>query len=420
VITSVVLLKESVMIKRKYLLDNIECFIDKDIIKVLTGLRRSGKSVLLQQTRDLLVERGVNPENILFYNFEDLSYSHLLNAEALHGEIKSKVTRMNGKPYLFFDEIQEVSEWEKCVNSFRVSFNADVFVTGSNAKLLSGELATLIAGRYVEIKVYPFSFSEFKEMSEMFFPADADNEVFRKYLLLGGMPFLGNLQLDIRSSFQYLSDVFDSVILKDVIKRNKIRDIDLLGRIINYVLANVGNTFSATSISRFFKSENRIVAPETILNYIKVCEEAFLFHKVLREDIIGKKILQVNEKYFVTDHGIREAVYGNNERDINLVLENIVFIEMLRRGYKINIGRINNEEIDFVCRKNNETIYIQVAYLLAAEETVKREFDTLKKVPDNYPKLVLSMDRFDFSRDGIKHFYIPDFLCKSSFQNQLY
>nr|HPM46223.1 DUF4143 domain-containing protein [bacterium] len=213
-----------------------------------------------------------------------------------------------------------------------------------------------------------------------------------------------------QSSFIYLKDVFDSVILKDVIKRNKIRDIDLLERVIQFVVANVGNTFSATSISRFLKSENRTVAPETILNHIKVCEEAFLFHKVLREDIIGKKILQVNEKYFITDHGIREAIYGNNERDINLVLENIVFLEMLRRGYKINIGRVHNEEIDFVCRKNNETIYIQVAYLLATEETIRREFDVLKKVPDNYPKFVLSMDQFDFSRDGIKHFNIPDFL----------
>ena len=224
------------------------------------------------------------------------------------------------------------------------------------------------------------------------------------------MPFLANLELDPQSSFQYLKDVFDSVILKDVVKRNKIRDIDLLERVIQFVLANVGNTFSATSISRFLKSENRTVSPETILNHIKVCEEAFLFHKVLREDIIGKKILQVNEKYFITDHGIREAIYGNNERDINLVLENIVFLEMLRRGYKINIGRVHNEEIDFVCRKNNETIYIQVAYLLATEETIRREFDVLKKVPDNYPKFVLSMDQFDFSRDGIKHFNIPEFL----------
>ena len=398
------------MIKRAHLLENVEGFIDKDIIKVLTGLRRSGKSVLLSQIRELLIERGVNPANILFYNFEDMANSHLLNATALHEEIKSRLSGINGKTYLFFDEIQDVKDWERCINSFRVAFDVDIYVTGSNAKLLSGELATLIAGRYVEIRVYPFSFSEFIKMSEAIFPDAKKTELFKKYLLFGGMPFLANLELDPQSSFQYLKDVFDSVILKDVVKRNKIRDIDLLERVIQFVLANVGNTFSATSISRFLKSENRTVSPETILNHIKVCEEAFLFHKVLREDIIGKKILQVNEKYFITDHGIREAIYGNNERDINLVLENIVFLEMLRRGYKINIGRVHNEEIDFVCRKNNETIYIQVAYLLATEETIRREFDVLKKVPDNYPKFVLSMDQFDFSRDGIKHFNIPEFL----------
>jgi len=410
VIVFIVIFQEAIMIKRTHLLENVESFIDKDIIKVLTGLRRSGKSVLLSQIRELLIERGVNPANILFYNFENMTHGHLLSAESLHEEIKSRLSGINGKTYLFFDEIQEVKEWEKCINSFRVAFDVDIYVTGSNAKLLSGEFATLIAGRYVEIKVYPFSFSEFIKMSEAIFPDAKKTELFKKYLLFGGMPFLANLELDPQSSFIYLKDVFDSVILKDVIKRNKIRDIDLLERVIQFVVANVGNTFSATSISRFLKSENRTVAPETILNHIKVCEEAFLFNKVLREDIIGKKILQVNEKYFITDHGIREAIYGNNERDINLVLENIVFLEMLRRGYKINIGRVHNEEIDFVCRKNNETIYIQVAYLLATEETIRREFDVLKKVPDNYPKFVLSMDQFDFSRDGIKHFNIPDFL----------
>lgn len=410
VIVFIVIFQEAIMIKRTHLLENVESFIDKDIIKVLTGLRRSGKSVLLSQIRELLIERGVNPANILFYNFENMTHGHLLSAESLHEEIKSRLSGINGKTYLFFDEIQDVLDWERCINSFRVAFDVDIYVTGSNAKLLSGELATLIAGRYVEIKVYPFSFSEFIKMSEAIFPDAKKTELFKKYLLFGGMPFLANLELDPQSSFIYLKDVFDSVILKDVIKRNKIRDIDLLERVIQFVVANVGNTFSATSISRFLKSENRTVAPETILNHIKVCEEAFLFNKVLREDIIGKRILQVSEKYFVTDHGMREAIYGNNERDINLVLENIVFLEMLRRGYKINIGRVHNEEIDFVCRKNNETIYIQVAYLLATEETIRREFDVLKKVPDNYPKFVLSMDQFDFSRDGIKHFNIPDFL----------
>ena len=410
VIVFIVIFQEAIMIKRTHLLENVESFIDKDIIKVLTGLRRSGKSVLLSQIRELLIERDVNPANILFYNFEDMANAHLLNAAALHEEMKSRLADISGRTYLFFDEIQDVLDWEKCINSFRVAFDVDIYVTGSNAKLLSGEFATLIAGRYVEIRVYPFSFSEFIKMSEAIFPDAKKTELFKKYLLFGGMPFLANLELDPQSSFIYLKDVFDSVILKDVIKRNKIRDIDLLERVIQFVVANVGNTFSATSISRFLKSENRTVAPETILNHIKVCEEAFLFNKVLREDIIGKKILQVNEKYFITDHGIREAIYGNNERDINLVLENIVFLEMLRRGYKINIGRVHNEEIDFVCRKNNETIYIQVAYLLATEETIRREFDVLKKVPDNYPKFVLSMDQFDFSRDGIKHFNIPDFL----------
>jgi len=398
------------MIKRKTLLEKVSGFIDKDLIKVLTGLRRCGKSVLLEQIKEMLIEKGISPENIIYYNFEDMANARLLNATALHEEIKSRIAGIRGRTYLFFDEIQEVEEWERCINSFRVAFNVDIYVTGSNAKLLSGELATLIAGRYIEIRVYPFSFLEFIEMSQIIFPDAEKTELFKKYLLFGGMPFLVNLELDPQSSFQYLKDVFDSVILKDVVKRNKIRDIDLLERVIQFVLANVGNTFSATSISRFLKSENRTVSPETILNHIKVCEEAFLFNKVLREDIIGKRILQVSEKYFVTDHGMREAIYGNNERDINLVLENIVFLEMLRRGYKINIGKVNNEEIDFVCRKNNETLYIQVAYLLATEETIKREFDVLKKVPDNYPKFVLSMDQFDFSRDGIKHFNIPDFL----------
>jgi len=398
------------MIKRKTLLEKVNGFIDKDLIKVLTGLRRCGKSVLLEQIKEMLVEKGISSGNIIYYNFEDMANAHLLNATALHEEIKSRLSEINGRTYLFFDEIQEVEEWERCINSFRVAFDVDIYVTGSNAKLLSGELATLIAGRYIEIRVYPFSFSEFLEMSEAIFPDAEKKELFKKYLLFGGMPFLANLELDPQSSFQYLKDVFDSVILKDVVKRNKIRDIDLLERVIQFVLANVGNTFSATSISRFLKSENRTVSPETILNHIKVCEEAFLFNKVLREDLIGKRILQVSEKYFVTDHGMREAIYGNNERDINLVLENIVFLEMLRRGYKISIGKVNNEEIDFVCRRNNETVYIQVAYLLATEETIKREFDVLRKVPDNYPKIVLSMDQFDFSRDGIKHFNIPEFL----------
>jgi len=399
------------MVKREFFSRKIEPFINKDVIKVLTGLRRSGKSFFLNQIKSTLVHKGISASNIIFYNFEDMKYSHLLNAESLHKNVTDQLEKIKGKAYLFFDEIQEVDNWERCINSLNAAYDTDIYITGSNAKLLSGDLATLLSGRYVEIKIYPFSFNEFNEMSKTINPDETDLEkIFKNYLIFGGMPFLSNLELEPGSSFQYLGDVFNSVILKDVVKRNNIRDIDLLERVIRYVLSNVGNTFSATSISKFLKSEKRKVAPETILNYIKVCEEAFLFHRVLREDIIGKKILQVSEKYFVTDHGLREAVCGNNEKDINLILENMVFMEMLRFGYKINIGRIGNEEIDFVCRKGNEKVYIQVAYLLSSEKTINREFGVLKKVPDNFPKFVISTDKFDFSRDGIKHLNIIDFL----------
>ena len=403
------------MVKREFFNKKIEPFIGKDVIKVLTGLRRSGKSFFLNQIRETMAQKGIPVKNIIAYNFEDMKYSHLLQAEALHSDVTEQIKDLKGKVYLFFDEIQEVENWERCINSLNSAYDTDIFITGSNAKLLSGDLATLIAGRYVEIRIYPFSFNEFSEMYEVINPDETDvQKVFRDYVIFGGMPFLSNLELDRSSSFQYLNDVFNSVILKDVVKRNNIRDVDMLERVIRYVLSNVGNTFSATSISRFLKSERRKVAPETILNYIKVCEEAFLFHRVLREDVVGKRILQVSEKYYATDHGLREAVCGNNEKDINLILENIVFMEMLRRGYKINIGRIGNEEIDFVCRKGNEKVYIQVAYILSTEKTIKREFGVLKKVPDNFAKFVVSTDMFDLSRDGIKHLNIVDFLEDSS------
>jgi hypothetical protein len=356
---------EAIMVKREFFNKKIEPFIGKDVIKVLTGLRRSGKSFFLNQTKETLVQSGIPASNIIAYNFEDMKYSHFLDAESLHKDVTDQIEKIKGKVYLFFDEIQEVENWERCINSLNAAYDTDLFITGSNAKLLSGDLATLIAGRYVEIRIYPFSFNEFSEMYEVVNPDETDvQKIFRDYVVFGGMPFLSNLELENSSSFQYLSDVFNSVILKDVVKRNNIRDVDMLERVIRYVLSNVGNTFSATSISKFLKNEKRKVAPETILNYIKVCEDAFLFHRVLREDIIGKRILQVSEKYYVTDHGLREAVCGNNEKDINLILENIVFMAMLRLGYKINIGRLGNEEIDFVCRKGSEKVYIQVSYLL--------------------------------------------------------
>ncbi len=398
------------MINRELYMSRIRPFIGIELIKVLTGIRRSGKSVMLDLIQRELVASGVNKNQFISINFENMSNAHLCFAETLHDEITRRINNISGKTYLFFDEIQEVVGWEKCINSFRVEYDCDIYITGSNAKLLSGELATYLAGRYVEFVIYPFSFGEFSELYHTVYP-DIDSRVmFTRYLTDGGMPYLSNLRYAEQPSRQYLQDLYNSVVLKDVVKRNSIRDVDLLERIIAYVTANVGTTFSATAISKYLKSEGRTVAPETILNYIKACEDAFLFYRVRRQDLQGKKILTVNEKYYIADHGIREAVFGGNMKDINLIFENIVYVELLRRGYKVTVGKAGEKEIDFIAEKQNQKLYVQVAYLLASEETIQREFGAYDTIKDNYPKYVVSYDDFDMSRDGMKHMNIRDFL----------
>ncbi len=398
------------MIKREFYMARIRPFIDGDLIKVLTGIRRSGKSVMLELIKDELRVRGVTEEQLVAFNFEDMRNAQLCTAEALHDELVRRAASIKGKIYFFFDEIQEVERWERCVNSLRVEMDCDIYITGSNAKLLSGELATYLAGRYVEFIIYPFSFSEFLALYHSVEP-DADTRTcFDRYLTFGGMPYLANLRFDETACRQYLRDLFNSVELKDIVKRNNVRDVDMLERIIAYVTANIGTTFSSTAISKYLKNEGRRVSPETVLNYLKACSDAFLFYQVRRQDLQGKKILTVNEKYYVADHGIREAVIGGNMRDINLVLENIVFMEALRRGYSVTVGKVGEREIDFVCERHGEKCYIQVAYLLAVEETVQREFGVYEHVQDNFPKYVVSLDEFDMSRNGVRHYNIRDFL----------
>ena len=398
------------MIKRELYMSRIRPFINSDLIKVVTGIRRCGKSVMLELIRQELLESGVSPSQFISINFENMSYAHLQTAQALHDEITARAADITGKVYLFFDEIQEVTDWEKCVNSFRVSLDCDIYITGSNAKLLSGELATYLGGRYVEFVIYPFSFTEFAELYRSAV-GDVSIEVcFRKYLLTGGMPYLANLNYLEEPANQYLHDLFNSVQLKDIVKRNKIRDADLLERIIAYVMKNVGTTFSATSLAKYLKSEQRTVAPETILNYIKYCCDAYLLYQVKREDLQGKQILASNEKYYIADHGIRESVFGGNTKDIKLVLENIVYLELLRRGYRVTVGKYGDKEVDFVCEKRGEKLYVPVSYLLASEETIAREFGVYHSIRDNFPKYVVTLDEFDMSRNGIKHRNIRDFL----------
>lgn len=400
------------MIKRESYMKRIRPFFGNDLVKALIGLHRSGKSVMLDLIKEELCASGVDNSQFISINFENMRNAHLCTAVALHDEIIRRASEIKDKVYLFFDGIQEVDAWEKCINSFRVELDCDIYVTGSNAKLLSGELVTYLAGRYVEFVIYPFSFAEFIKLYRTIFPNADIRQCFSKYLRAGGMPYLSNLHYDETASRQYLRDLFNSVELKDIVKRNNIRDVDMLERITAYVTSNIGTTFSSTAISKYLKSEGRSVSPETVLSYIKACTDAFLFYQVKRQDLQGKKILTVNEKYYVADHGIREAVFGGNMKDINLVMENIVYMELLRRGYTVTVGKTGDKEIDFVCEDQGNKLYIQVAYLLASTDTIEREFGVYDRVRDNFPKYVITLDEFDMSRNGIKHRNIRDFLLQ--------
>lgn len=388
----------------------IRPFINTELIKVFTGIRRSGKSVMLELVKNELKKSGVSDKNFLCINFEQFSNSELLDAKILHKRIVEFQKSADGKIYLFFDEIQEVDGWEKCINSCRVDFDCDIYITGSNAKLLSGELATYLAGRYIEFVIYPFSFAEFLEMNRQKNSQIDKSACFTAFLKTGGMPFLANFFGDDSAKNQYLMDIYNSVVLKDVVKRNNIRDVDTLERIIAYAFSNIGHIFSATSLSKYFKSEKRNISHGTILNYLKFCADAFLIYKISRYDLEGKKVLTVNEKYYCADHGLREAVFGKNTQNIDQILENIVCLELLRRNFKVFVGKKDESEIDFIAERNGVKIYVQVAYLLASEETVRREFSVYDSIKDNFPKYVVSMDEFDFSHNGIIHRNIRDFL----------
>ena len=398
------------MIKREIYMQRIRPFMNTDLIKVFTGIRRAGKSVMLELVKNELKESGISEENFLCINFEQFSNSQYLDVQSLYKKIVDFQKNTKGKIYLFFDEIQEVTGWEKCINSCRIDFDCDIYITGSNAKLLSGELATYLAGRYVEFVIYPFSFAEFFEMNLLKNPNVDKSTCFMQFLKTGGMPFLSNFPDDDSAKSQYLIDIYNSVVLKDVVKRNNIRDVDTLERIVAYAFSNIGHIFSATSLSKYFKSENRKISHDTILNYLKFCSDAFLFYKINRYDLEGKKIVTVNEKYYCADHGLREALFGKNIQNIDQVLENIVCLELLRRNYKVYVGKKSDLEIDFIAEKQGKKIYVQVAYLLANEETIRREFSVYNTVKDSYPKYVVSMDELDFSQNGIIHKNIKDFL----------
>jgi len=385
---------------RESYLKQIADLIGKDIIKVINGVRRSGKSVFLRQVMD----RIASPKKC-FLNFESLDNAWLLTADALHNYLRTVINANGEKTYIFLDEVQMVDGWERALASIKADADVDLYITGSNARLLSGELATLLAGRYVTIEMYPFSYAEYRRQQP--------DKSFSDYIVEGGMPMLGELAVGAASRSSILEDMFNSVVLKDIVARYNVRDTDLLVRLITYVMSEFGRVFSANSISNYLKAERRSFSNDTIMNYLRMCQDAYLFAAVPFHDVVGKRLLNVKEKYYVVDHGLRNAIVGRNVPDIERVLENIVYYELLRRGYSVTVGRNGGREIDFVATRAGDVNYFQVCYLLGAEETRAREFEAFDGVADNYPKYVLSTDQLDFSQNGFIHKNIEQWLLEA-------
>ncbi len=397
-------------INRPNYLEKIIPFIDKPVVKILTGMRRVGKTTLLKIINEKIL-KDVKEKNKIYINFESLEFFYIRNEKDFVEYLTPLLKKIKGKIYFFFDEIQLVKNWEKVINGLRVDRECDIYLTGSNSTLISGDLATLLAGRYVEFEVQPFVFKEFLEIfKNEDLPKD---EIFRKYINLGGMPFLQYFHLEEEASYKYLRDVYNTVVVKDILEYNKIRDIDIFNRILVYAMENIGHTFSANSIKKYFKSENRDVSLDTILNYLEYCRRAFIIKKISRYDTLGKKLLKVDEKYYLSDHGFRSAQGFSNEKNIEKVLENIVYIELIARGYDIQIGKVKEKEIDFIAQKNDKLEYYQVSYIMETERTRKKEFEVYDMIKDNFPKYILSMDKINFSQNGIIHKNIIDFLLEN-------
>ena len=404
------------MILRPSYIDAIKPFIGRSQIKIITGIRRSGKSTVLKLIKNELLELNIKSEQIIALNFDSLAFDNISEASKLYEYISNKVNQEQ-KYYLLLDEIQEVQNWEKAINSFLVDFNVDIYLTGSNSHLLSSELATYLAGRYVEFPIYTLSYKEFRDFRQHYFPNSTQiNNTFENYLRMGGFPVIHTVDYSEESTYKVVYDIYSSVILRDTIQRFKIREIELLDRVIKYVFDNVGNTFSGKNIADYFKSQNRKLDINTIYNYLHALEGSFILYRVPRYDLKGKEILKTQEKFYVSDVSIIYATLGNKDRMISGILENIVFLELKRRGYAVFVGKLGSSEIDFVAEKRGAKIYVQVAYKLENEETVNREFGNLLSINDQYPKYVVTLDeRWQESIEGIQHLTVPEFLLSESY-----
>ncbi|HCV47154.1 MAG TPA: ATPase, partial [Catenibacterium sp.] len=400
---------------RPLYLDKIMPFVDTPFVKILTGVRRCGKSTILKMIiKKLREEKHVDDEQILSYRFDSMEYEDMTTKE-LYLELKSKIIQSK-KTYLFLDEIQEIEGWEKVVNTLASDFDVDIYITGSNSRMMSSEISTYLTGRYITFHIYTLSFEEYLMFKKSYTTLKDLKQEFSQYVRLGGFPATHLQDYSQDEVYTIVKDIYNSTIFSDIVRRNQVKKIDQLERVVKYTFNNIGNTFSAKSISNYFKSEQRKIDNETVYSYLEKLQKAYILHKCSRYDLQGKDILKTQEKFYLADVSLRYSVLGYTVDSIAASLENIVYLELKRRGYDVYIGKIKDKEIDFVATKQNEKIYVQVTQEIKSEKTQKREYEQLLEIRDNYPKYVVMADNFAGGNyEGIKTMNIVDFLLSKEY-----
>lgn len=403
------------MIDRPLYLDKIMPFVDTPFVKILTGVRRCGKSTILKMIiKKLREEKHVDDEQILSYRFDSMEYEDVTTKE-LYLELKSKIIQSK-KTYLFLDEIQEIEGWEKVVNTLASDFDVDIYITGSNSRMMSSEISTYLTGRYITFHIYTLSFEEYLMFKKSYTTLKDLKQEFSQYVRLGGFPATHLQDYSQDEVYTIAKDIYNSTIFSDIVRRNQVKKIDQLERVVKYTFNNIGNTFSAKSISNYFKSEQRKIDNETVYSYLEKLQKAYILHKCSRYDLQGKDILKTQEKFYLADVSLRYSVLGYTVDSVAASLENIVYLELKRRGYDVYIGKIKDKEIDFVATKQNEKIYVQVTQEIKSEKTQKREYEQLLEIRDNYPKYVVMADNFAGGNyEGIKTMNIVDFLLSKEY-----
>lgn len=403
------------MIERPLYLDKIMPFVDTPFVKILTGVRRCGKSTILKMIiKKLKEEKQVDDEQILNYRFDSMEYEDMTTKE-LYLELKSKILQSK-KTYLFLDEIQEIEGWEKVVNTLASDFDVDIYITGSNSRMMSSEISTYLTGRYITFYIYTLSFEEYLTFKKSYTTLKDLKQEFSQYVQLGGFPATHLQDYSQDEVYTIVKDIYNSTIFSDIVRRNQVKKIDQLERVVKYTFNNVGSKYTAKSISNYFKSEQRKIDNETVYSYLEKVQKAYILHKCSRYDLQGKDILKTQEKFYLADVSLRYSVLGYTVDSVASSLENIVYLELKRRGYDVYIGKIKDKEIDFVATKQNEKIYVQVTQEIKSEKTQKREYEQLLEIRDNYPKYVVMADDFAGGNyEGIKTMNIVDFLLSKEY-----